>query len=209
MSVHQEVTLSNPDMLGNLIEAHEDLSDLLLVIGVTQIGAMADRLFETHSQDDEAYRTGNLERSLQVNDSGQGSTETIFAVDKRNMVVGSGVPYAAMQDVGGRVLPRTVKYLAVPCTRAVKSRAPGGLWPRDFGPDDLEFRPNTKGTGRAVGWLFDANDGALGLGMGPLFSLLPWVDIPAKGLSDAAEVRVRDEIGEIYAEWFEGHANGV
>jgi len=206
VSVHQEVTLSNPDMLGNLIEAHEDLSDLLLVIGVTQMGAMADRLVDTYSQDDEAYRTGNLVRSLQVNDSGQGSTETIFVVDKREMVVGSGVPYAAMQDMGGRVLPSTVKYLAVPCNRAVKVR---GMWPRDFGPDDLEFRPNTKGTGRAVGWLFDADDGALGMGKGPLFSLLPWVDIPAKGLSDAAEVRVRDEIGEIYAEWFEGHANGV
>lgn len=195
-------TLSNPDLIERLQKIHADPRDLLLVIGVSQMSAMSSRLVDSYSRERDAYRTGNLLRSLQVQAQGGGTGDTVFDMEKMSVTVGSSVAYAATQDDGGTIFPKSVKYLAVPLNLAVKVR---DKWPRDFADDALTFRPNRKG-GRSVGWLFDAEDGKLGLGTGPLFALVPSVEIEGKGMRDAAIRETEAELEGIYRDWIESAA---
>ena len=199
-TVHITATLSDPDVIRRLQERHKNPRDFLEVVAVAQFASMAFRLQESYSLDDEAYRTGTFMASLQVQEHGGGSGDTVFDLRKFEVTVGSSVPYAAMQDEGGTILPKTVKFLAVPLTRAVKVR---GLWPRDYAEDALRFVPN-RGGGSAVGFLFDASEeGKLGLGTGPLFSLVSSVDIPAKRMADAAIRETQEDLDEMYHDWIE------
>jgi hypothetical protein len=197
-------TVDRPHLIQAMREAFADPRDLMTVLGVAQLGGMATRLLETYDQGDEAYRTGNMLRSLQVYAPGTGPAGSIFEVGAGEMTVGSSVPYANIQDQGGTITPKTVRYLAVPLTRDVKVR---GMWPRDFARGDLYFRAKVGG-GQTVGFLFDAREGALGLGRGPLFALVSSVTLPAKGLTDAALRATADELDDIYHEWIEGIDDG-
>lgn len=197
MGVHIEVTLSRPTLLRDMRRRYRDPSSLMHRIGTTGLSGMADRLRGTYSMDVEAYRTGRLEGSLR-----SGGKGNIFDLQRFRVTVGSGVRYAAKQDQGGLIRPRTVKALAIPIGRAMKVKTGGEIsrWPRDFPRDALEFRPNLEG-GKTIGWLFDANEGALGLGTGPLWALEPFVVLPAKRMAEAGKDRILLDLDTIYADW--------
>lgn len=88
--------------------------------------------------------TGKLSKSL-----------TLAVEGDKTVYVGSALPYAAIQQVGGTVRPKTVKCLAIPTQ---KSLARSGVWPRDWPRGALRFVPNNKG-GNVVGWLFGRHAG--------------------------------------------------
>ena len=52
------------------------------------------------------------------------------------VVVGSNLVYAAIQQVGGTVRPKSGKYLAIPATAQLRRR---GVWPRDLPAGSLKF----------------------------------------------------------------------
>lgn len=208
-AIQTTITLDKPELLKHIAQGYRDPRDLMLVVGVTAMSGMQRRLRDTYSQKEGAYRTGNLLRSLTVNDQGQGDSDAIFDLQSNMVTVGSSVRYAAMQDEGGDIFPKTVRFLTIPLGRV--RRQTGGevsRWPRDFPRDSLHFVPNKKG-GRTAGWLFDANDGALGFGDGPLWALVPFVTIPPKHMSEAGMKEVELDLDDIYAEWVEGIADGT
>lgn len=192
-----DVTISRPQLLPKLREGFAKPADLLLPIGVAGMAGMANQLVNSYSTHAEAHRTNNLLRSLSAGGPG-GGEQSIFDLKPSSVTIGSSVEYAAIQDEGGTVRAKTVKNLAVPLNRQVKVR---GMWPRDFPADSLSFIP-AKTPGRIIGFLVDAS-GTLGLGEGPLFALMPSVDIPPKHLARAGRERILDELDEIYAAWID------
>lgn len=74
------------------------------------------------------------------------------------VTVGSNLVYAPIQQVGGTIVPKTARALAIPMQASLARR---GVWPRDFPDGALRFVPNKKGRGKAVGYLFENDpDGA-------------------------------------------------
>ena len=57
-------------------------------------------------------------------------------LDDVSVTVGSNLIYAPIQQLGGTVLPRGHKYLAIPVSPQLRRR---GVWPRDIPRDDMKF----------------------------------------------------------------------
>ncbi len=49
---------------------------------------------------------------------------------------GSNLKYARIQQLGGRVVPKGHKYLAIPVSPILRAK---GTWPRDIAPDTMKF----------------------------------------------------------------------
>lgn len=65
-----------------------------------------------------------------------------YRVDDGGMVVGSALRYAAIQQVGGDVVPRTARALAIPVAPHLRR---SGIWPRDLPRDSMRFVPVNRG----------------------------------------------------------------
>lgn len=63
------------------------------------------------------------------------SKSLAMRLDRFSVTVGSNLVYAAIQQLGGTVLPKRV-YLALPVDPQIRRR---GVWPRDMPPDSLKF----------------------------------------------------------------------
>lgn len=71
------------------------------------------------------------------------------------VTVGSNLVYAPIQQVGGTIVPKTARALAIPMQASLARR---GVWPRDFPEGALRFVPAKRGARGTVGYLFE-NDG--------------------------------------------------
>jgi phage gpG-like protein len=63
------------------------------------------------------------------------SKSLAMRLDRYSVTVGSNLVYAAIQQLGGTVVPRRV-YLAIPVDPQIRRR---GTWPRDLPQDSLKF----------------------------------------------------------------------
>lgn len=89
-------------------------------------------------------RTHRLEKSLTMR------------LQEFEVVVGSNLIYAAIQQLGGTVKPRTAKALAIPMLPHLARR---GVWPRDLPRDSMRYVANRRSKGGrkgVVGYLFRA-----------------------------------------------------
>lgn len=67
-------------------------------------------------------------------------SRSLAIVVERNAVrVGSNLVYAAIQQLGGEVRPKTAKFLAIPVSPQLRRR---GVWPRDLPRDSMKWVPN-------------------------------------------------------------------
>lgn len=82
-----------------------------------------------------SHRTGELARSWRP---------MFLRVSRSELTTAalSDLVYAAIQNDGGTIVPRTRKYLAIPLVDL-----PVGKWPRDFGRGELSFVPLKSGDG--------------------------------------------------------------
>lgn len=71
--------------------------------------------------------------------SGRLSRSLAIQIDAASVAVGSNLVYARIQQLGGRVRPKTGKYLALPALPHLQRR---GVWPRDLPRDSMKFVPN-------------------------------------------------------------------
>lgn len=69
------------------------------------------------------------------------------------VTVGSNLVYAPIQQVGGTIVPKTARALAIPMQASLARR---GVWPRDLPAGSLRFVPARRGN--TVGYLFDATE---------------------------------------------------
>ncbi len=70
--------------------------------------------------------------------SGRLSRSLAIQIDAASVAVGSNLVYAAIQQLGGTVRPKTGKYLALPVLPNLRRR---GVWPRDLPKDSMVFKP--------------------------------------------------------------------
>ncbi|MFO0971827.1 MAG: phage virion morphogenesis protein [Phycisphaerae bacterium] len=110
--------------LGDLERAAGNLGRPLQRIGLFVRRAAARRLRGRRFEWGQS--TGKLAGSLAVQ------------ADERAVTVGSNLVYAAIQQVGGRVLPKSGRYLALPVTRELRR---SGAWPRDLPRKSLKYSP--------------------------------------------------------------------
>lgn len=73
--------------------------------------------------------------------SGRLSRSLAMVVDKASVTVGSNLVYAAVQQLGGTIRPRSGKFLAIPVSRQLQRR---GVWPRDLPRDSMKYVPNAE-----------------------------------------------------------------
>ncbi len=73
--------------------------------------------------------------------SGRLSRSLAIRLDEFSVQVGSNLVYAAIQQVGGEVKPKSGKYLAIPVPADLRRR---GVWPRDLPRDSMQFKPAEK-----------------------------------------------------------------
>lgn len=71
--------------------------------------------------------------------SGRLSRSLAIQIDAASVSVGSNLVYAAIQQLGGAVRPKSGKYLALPVPPQLRRR---GVWPRDLPRDSMRFVPN-------------------------------------------------------------------
>ena len=129
--------------------------------------------------------TGDLARSfkMEVVEAEGGGEVTVRVV--------SHAVHAGILNRGGRILPRTVKALAIP-GRGV--RLPIGKWPRDFprrGRDALFFVPRK--SGNRIGMLLQKR----GRGIKYMFGLYTHSDIRARHYLETALERAQPGMSEI------------
>lgn len=74
-------------------------------------------------------QTGKLGKSLTM------------LLDSMSVIVGSNLPYAAIQHFGGTIKPKGHPYLAIPALAHLRR---SGVWPRDLDADSMMFMPNAK-----------------------------------------------------------------
>lgn len=70
---------------------------------------------------------------------GRLSKSLAMALDDTSVTVGSNLVYAAIQQLGGEVRPKSGKYLAIPATAGLRR---SGTWPRDLPKDSMKYVPN-------------------------------------------------------------------
>ena len=179
----------NAKLLPDIQDRFGDLTDFHITVGALGMSGMRDRLVNSYSMRDDAYRTGRLSLSLLAEMPGQGGPDSHFEVTRVGGSVGSNVRYAAQQDVGGPITPVTAKLLAIPVPMALKKREVN--WPRDIDPgrDKMRFVPSKSKRG---GVLID-DAGLLGFGSGILYVLTDRVVTKAKDFAHWA----REEIDTI------------
>lgn len=85
--------------------------------------------------------SGTLARSLTIR------------VDQDSFELGSNLRYAAIQQVGGDIYPRSVKALAIPVLPHLRR---SGIWPRDLPRDSMRYVPVNRGN--VVGLLVRARE---------------------------------------------------
>lgn len=85
--------------------------------------------------------------------SGRLAQSLAIRTEPTSVAVGSNLGYAAIQQLGGTVVPRTVRALAIPMLRHLARR---GVWPRDLPRDSMRF-VSIQG-GNVVGKLVRAED---------------------------------------------------
>lgn len=85
--------------------------------------------------------------------SGRLAQSLAIRTEPTSVAVGSNLAYAAIQQLGGTVVPRTVRALAIPMLRHLARR---GVWPRDLPRDSMRFVPLH--AGNVVGKLVRAED---------------------------------------------------
>jgi len=73
--------------------------------------------------------TGRLDKSLTM------------LVERASVTIGTNVVYAAVQQVGGDITPKTAKYLAIPVLASLRR---SGVWPRDLPRDSMRWVPNAE-----------------------------------------------------------------
>jgi len=185
-----------PDIQGRL----GDLTDFHIAVGALGMSGMRDRLYHSYSMADDAYRTGRLMNSLQAERAGHGGPESHFEVTRTGGAVGSNVPYAAQQDVGGPITPVTAKLLAIPVPMQLKKQETN--WPRDIDPGRkvLRFVPSKKRTG---GVLID-DKGLLGFGAGILYVLADRVVTPAKNFAHWAREEIEFIQNDLWPRFISG-----
>lgn len=103
-----------------------DLRPQMQRLGMFMRRAAGDRLKARQSEDS----NGKLRASLAVH------------ADRTSVKVGSNLRYAAIQQLGGTVYPRTVKRLAIPVQPHLRRR---GIWPRDLKDDRNPLFPYESG----------------------------------------------------------------
>lgn len=102
---------------------------------------------------------------------------TVFGIGKQSVEFGSNKPYAAIQNYGGTVRPKTVKLLAIPLDAKLKR---GGLWPRDIDPARklLSLVPVFGGRKGNIRFLLVDTEGLFGAKGKALYALATHVVIP-------------------------------
>lgn len=85
--------------------------------------------------------------------SGRLAQSLAIRTESTSVAVGSNLAYAAIQQLGGTVVPRTVRALAIPMLRHLARR---GVWPRDLPRESMRFVPIQGGN--VVGKLVRAED---------------------------------------------------
>jgi hypothetical protein len=72
-----------------------------------------------------------------------------YVADRASVVVGSNLVYAAIQQLGGTVRPKTTKYLAIPVLPHLRR---SGIWPRDLPKGSMKFVPKAAITIGSHSW---------------------------------------------------------
>jgi len=141
---------------------------LMKQIGVLQMSSAVNRLTQVLAQHpDGGVRSGRLMASIRAGAQGNGGNDTVFALSNDAIGVGSNLPYAAIRQFGGTILPKKPGgALAIPLVDALKR---SGQSPLEF---DLSFQPIIGGaTGNVFGLLID-DTGEAGFGEDePLYAL--------------------------------------
>lgn len=71
--------------------------------------------------------------------SGLLGSSLALEVGEASVRVGSNLPYAAIQHLGGYVTPKGHKFLAIPVDISARRQ---GHWPRDYPKDALKYKPD-------------------------------------------------------------------
>lgn len=176
MAFSSEITFQHEDFYEKISKHVSELRGLNEQIGAIGLSSGLDRLLTSYQKGSsfgEPHRTGRLAASLNATRPGEGTPETIFKVDNIGGEVGSNVEYAAIQQVGGTILPKG-RFLAIPIPLELKRKQ--AAWPRDIDPgrNVLQFFKTPEG-----GVLVD-EEGKLGFGTGVLYVLRTSVTLPAK-----------------------------
>ena len=180
--------IGNPDLLEEIRAKHLDPKPFLQVAAARGLSIMQKQLQASYTEG--GYRTGRLMASL-----APGGEHSISQVEQFAFSVGTNLEYAAIQDRGGVIIPKTGRALAIPATPKMRRAA---KWPRDFARGDLRFVPLKRGT--LVGFLVDASGtfkkgkrtggGKLGFGTKALFWLVTKVTIAAKNYATWDQVTI-------------------
>ena len=110
-------------MLIKISKRTEDLSPMLGRLGLWLIRDSRERL-RARPRDADSFRSGALGKSMTM------------AVEPRKVEVGSNLVYARIQQLGGTIVPKTVKRLAIPLQPHLKKRH---IWPRDLTRDGVKM----------------------------------------------------------------------
>jgi hypothetical protein len=113
----------------------------------------------------------HIDRGTLVKDVG--SPRNIRSTDT-SATYGSSLPYAAIRQLGGTILPKRGKALAIPIAKSMKHNSP-----KDFPRSFFRFVP-ARGGGKTIGYLMRAEDkakrrGKIGKKGELLFVLVKWV----------------------------------
>ncbi len=140
---------------------------LMRQIGILEMISAERRLEVLLAQKaDGGVRSGKLKASITAGTQGRGGGDTIFSLSDESVEVGSNLPYAAIRQFGGTILPKKPGgALAIPLTDQLKR---SGQSPTEF---DLSFVPITGGaSGNVFGLLVDKKNKKDGKGE-PLYAL--------------------------------------
>jgi hypothetical protein len=131
LTIKTTLTITPPDTMERTAERLRDRRGFMREVGQYMVGTGTRRVPKGR---------GDLARSIR---------EVEASAD--HVVVGSNLPYAAIRQEGGTIVPRTVKALAIPVLDVLRKRQ---LWPRDLDPtrEILQFVP-FKGKGTVFGAL--------------------------------------------------------
>lgn len=180
IDIKVKVSRAGGKFLNRALERMNDVANvkMMLQIGAHFSGEIAKQVAAFTSQS-KGRKTGALMRSWRTGLKKRPKSHTIK--------VFSDLPYAGKLQVGGRILPKSAKNLAIPVTESV-----GALGPRDL---DVKFSwPIFMKTGTKM--LVDASTGK------PLFVLKPFVDLkgPYIGYLDRAAEEGSEKVNTLFWE---------